>query len=256
MEIATEVFLFLILAAFCASLVDAIAGGGGLLQLPSLLIALPDTPPAQLLGTNKLPSFLGTTSATLSYLKRIRPDFHLVTVMAIPAFIGSALGATIATLIPKDAFRPIILFALIAVFIYTWQKKELGLEAQPARTKRSRTLIGATAGLIIGFYDGIFGPGTGSFLMLILVAFLGFAFLEASVTAKLVNLSTNLGAIIVFGLSGKIIWLLGLGMAIGNILGSYIGARAAIRGGSKLVRNVFLFVTALLIARLARDTFL
>ena len=255
MEITFEVLFFLLLAAFSAGFVDAIAGGGGLIQLPSLLIALPDTPPAQLLGTNKLPSFLGTTSATISYLKRIRPDRHLVMAMAIPAFIGSVLGATVATLIPKDAFRPIILFALLGVFIYTWSKKDLGLHTKPSRAKRERTWIGASAGLTIGFYDGIFGPGTGSFLMLILVVFLGFAFLEASVTAKLVNLSTNLGAIIVFGITGKIIWTLGLAMAIGNILGSYIGARTAIKGGSELVRKVFLCVTALLIARLARDTF-
>lgn len=256
MDISTEVFLFLSLAAFCAGFIDAIAGGGGLIQLPSLLIALPDTPPAQLLGTNKLPSFLGTSGATISYLRRVRPDFKLVTAMAVPAFLGSALGAAVATLIPKDAFRPIILFALIGVFIYTWRKKELGLNAKPTRSRRYRTLIGATTGLIIGFYDGIFGPGTGSFLMLILVALLGFAFLEASVTAKLVNLSTNIGAIIIFGLSGKIIWTLGLGMAFGNILGGYIGAKTALRGGSRLVRSVFLFMTALLIARLAGDTFL
>ncbi|MEY3008513.1 MAG: hypothetical protein RL464_178 [Actinomycetota bacterium] len=256
MEISTGVILFLILASALAGLVDAVAGGGGLIQLPALLVALPKVPPAELLGTNKLPSFLGTASATASYLRKVRPDFRIALAMAIPAFIGSALGATVATLIPKDAFRPLILFALIAVFVYTWRKKELGLsEKKSARTLRTY-FVAILFGLGIGFYDGIFGPGTGSFLMLVLVALLGFAFLEASVTAKIVNLATNLGAIVVFGASAKIIWTLGLAMAIGNVTGGLLGARLAIKGGSRLIRNVFLIVTSLLILRLAIDTFL
>jgi uncharacterized membrane protein YfcA len=176
--------------------------------------------------------------------------------MAIPAFIGAALGATVATLIPKDAFRPIILFALVAVFIYTWRRKELGLTDKKGEKTRRTYLIASFFGLTIGFYDGIFGPGTGSFLMLTLVAILGFAFLEASVTAKIANLATNLGAILVFGASEKIIWTLGLAMAVGNIIGGLIGARLAIKGGSTLIRKVFLVVTSLLILRLAIDTFL
>jgi hypothetical protein len=116
--------------------------------------------------------------------------------------------------------------------------------------------MGAIAGLVIGFYDGIFGPGTGSFLMLILVAIMGFAFLQASVTAKIVNLSTNLGAIVVFGINSQIMWILGLTMAIGNITGGFLGARWALKGGSALIRKVFLVVTTLLILRLAYDTFL
>lgn len=256
MEISIEVILFLILASTFAGLVDAIAGGGGLIQLPALLVSLPQLPPSQLLGTNKLPSFLGTTSATIAYLRRMRPDYRLAIAMSIPAFTGSALGATVATLIPKDAFRPIILFALIGVFSYTLQKKELGLTEEKRFLGRKRLVIGSIAGLSIGFYDGIFGPGTGSFLMLILVTILGFAFLEASITSKIVNLATNFGAILVFGLSGKILWTLGFSMAIGNILGGVIGSRLALRGGSKLIRTVFLAVTAILIMRLAIDIFL
>ncbi len=256
MEISIEVILFLILASAFAGLVDAIAGGGGLIQLPALLVALPQLPPAQLLGTNKLPSFLGTFSATISYLRRLRPDYRLAIAMAIPAFTGSAFGATVATLIPKDAFRPIILFALVGVFTYTLRKKELGLIEAKRYLGRKRLVIGAISGLTIGFYDGIFGPGTGSFLMLILVSILGFAFLEASVTSKIVNLATNLGAIVIFGLSGKILWTLGLAMAVGNVIGGLIGSRLALRGGSRFIRQVFLGVTAMLILRLAFDTFL
>lgn len=256
MEISTEVILFLILVSTFAGLVDSFAGGGGLIQLPALLVALPQLPTAQLLGTNKLPSFLGTCSVTASYLRRLRPDFRLAAAMSIPAFSGSVLGATTAVMIPKDAFRPIILIALIAVFIYTFSRKELGLQENKRFLGRKRLWIGGLFGLAIGFYDGIFGPGTGSFLMLILVSVLGFAFLEASVTSKIVNLATNLGAIIVFGLSGKILWLLGLAMAVDNICGGLIGARLAFKGGSLLIRRAFLAVTALLIIRLMIDTFL
>ena len=256
MEISLEVIIFLILASGFAGFVDSIAGGGGLIQLPSLLISMPNTAPSLLLGTNKLPSFLGTLGATASYLRKVKPDFKLAFVMAVPAFIGSGLGASVATKIPKEAFKPIILFMLIVVALYTWRKKELGLVENFRFARRHQVGMGALAGLVIGFYDGIFGPGTGSFLMLILVALLGFAFLQASVTAKIVNLATNLGAILVFGLNGKILWVLGLTMAIGNVMGGFLGARWAIKGGSALIRKVFLVVTTLLILRLAYDTFL
>ncbi len=256
MEISLEVIIFLVLASGFAGFVDSIAGGVGLIQLPSLLISMPNTAPSLLLGTNKLPSFLGTLGATASYLRKVKPDFKLAFVMAVPAFIGSGLGASVATKIPKEAFKPIILFMLIVVALYTWRKKELGLVENFRFARRHQVGMGALAGLVIGFYDGIFGPGTGSFLMLILVALLGFAFLQASVTAKIVNLATNLGAILVFGLNGKILWVLGLTMAIGNVMGGFLGARWALKGGSALIRKVFLVVTTLLILRLAYDTFL
>ena len=256
MEISLEVIIFLVLASGFAGFVDSIAGGGGLIQLPSLLISMPNTAPSLLLGTNKLPSFLGTLGATASYLRKVKPDFKLAFVMAVPAFIGSGLGASVATKIPKEVFKPIILFMLIVVALYTWRKKELGLVENFRFARRHQVGMGALAGLVIGFYDGIFGPGTGSFLMLILVALLGFAFLQASVTAKIVNLATNLGAILVFGLNGKILWVLGLTMAIGNVMGGFLGARWALKGGSALIRKVFLVVTTLLILRLAYDTFL
>ena len=255
MEISVEVVIFLILASGFAGFVDSIAGGGGLIQLPSLLISMPNTAPSILLGTNKLPSFLGTLGATASYLRKVKPDFKLAFAMAIPAFIGSGLGASVATRIPKEAFKPIILVLLIVVAIYTWRKKELGLAENIRFARHHQVGMGVIAGLVIGFYDGIFGPGTGSFLMLILVALLGFAFLQASVTAKIVNLATNLGAILVFGFNSQIMWTLGLTMAIGNITGGFLGARWAVKGGSGLIRQVFLAVTTILILRLGYDTF-
>lgn len=256
MEVSLEVIIFLVLASGFAGFVDSIAGGGGLIQLPSLLISMPNTAPSILLGTNKLPSFLGTLGATASYLRKVKPDFKLAFAMAVPAFIGSGLGASVATRIPKEAFRPIILVLLIIVALYTWRKKELGLSENFRFARHHQIGMGALVGLVIGFYDGIFGPGTGSFLMLILVALLGFAFLQASVTAKIVNLSTNLGAITVFGINSQIMWMLGLTMAIGNVTGGFLGARWAVKGGSELIRKVFLIVTSLLILRLGFDTFL
>ena len=165
MELSAEVIVFLVLASGFAGFVDSIAGGGGLIQLPSLLISMPNTATSLLLGTNKLPSFLGTFGATASYLRKVKPDFKLALIMAIPAFIGSGLGANVATKIPKDAFKPIILFLLICVAIYTWRKKELGLVENLRFARRHQVAMGALAGLVIGFYDGIFGPGTGSFLI-------------------------------------------------------------------------------------------
>jgi len=147
-----------------------------------------------------------------------------------------------------------VLVLLIAVAIYTFTKPELGQVEAMKHSAKHRMLIGISIALVIGFYDGIFGPGTGSFLVLAMVG-LGFAFLSASAIAKVVNVSTNLGAIIVFGLNGVILWQIGLTLAIANVAGAIIGAKLAIRGGSTLVRKVFLVVTVALIIKVALDTF-
>lgn len=256
MDVSLGVLSLVILAAAFAGLVDSIAGGGGLIQLPSLLVALPNTQTSVILGTNKLSASLGTASATFTYLRKLRPDYKIAVLMAAPAFLGSALGARVATLIPKEAFRPIILIALLVVFTYTFRRKDLGLQDTKTEKSKFRKSKAVFFGTLIGFYDGIFGPGTGSFLMVVLVAVLGYAFLEATVTTKIVNLSTNVGALLVFGFSGEIIWKLGICMAFGNVVGGLVGARLALKGGSSLVRNVFLIATSLLILRLAFDTFL
>ena len=173
-----------------------------------------------------------------------------------PAFIGSMGGASLAAAVPKDFFKPFIVFLLIAVAIYTWRKPELGMNENLKYTHKKRLAIVALIGLLIGFYDGIFGPGTGTFLVFFLVSGIGYAFLKASGTAKLVNISTNAGAILSFQLTGHIWWQLGLLLAFANVTGAIIGSRLAIKGGSPLVRKVFLAVTFLLIARVAWDTFI
>ena len=251
-----EVAIFLAIASGFAGFVDAMAGGGGLIQLPALIVGLPNKELPLILGTNKVPSIFGTTAAARNYFKNIKPDIPLTLSMMGPAFIGSMGGASLAAAVPKDFFKPFIVFLLIAVAIYTWRKPELGINENLKYTHKKRLAIVALIGLLIGFYDGIFGPGTGTFLVFFLVSGIGYAFLKASGTAKLVNISTNAGAILSFQLTGHIWWQLGLLLAFANVTGAIIGSRLAIKGGSPLVRKVFLAVTFLLIARVAWDTFI
>jgi uncharacterized protein len=254
-ELSLATGLFLLSASFLAGFVDSIAGGGGIVQLPALLIGLPNSPAAEVLGTNKLSAVFGTTTAAALYRKEIKPDPRVLLGMAIPAFFGSAAGALLASRIPTSSMRPMILVLLIAVAIYTWLKPDLGKLENLRHVPKQRIQIGAIAGAVIGFYDGIFGPGTGSFLMLILVATLGYAFITASAIAKVVNVATNVGALIVFGINGAVIWQIGIVMGLANITGAVIGSRLAIRGGSTLVRKVFLLVTVVLIVRVGIATF-
>lgn len=216
---------------------------------------MPKTDTVTVLGTNKLGSVFGTTTAAALYRRQIKPDLRVVAAMALPAFIGSAAGASLASRIPTQSMRPIVLVLLIVVAIYTWLKPDLGKIELLRHAPKRRIQISIAAGVIIGFYDGIFGPGTGSFLMLILVVSLGYAFITASAIAKVVNVSTNVGAIVIFGLNGAIIWQLGLILGAANVTGAIFGSRLAIKGGSTLVRKVFLIVTLALIVKVGIDTF-
>ena len=247
--------LFLLAASFFAGFIDSIAGGGGLIQLPALLIGLPKSETAEVLGTNKLSAVFGTTTAAALYRKQIKPDPKILLAMGLPAFLGSAGGAVLASKIPTSSMRPMVLVLLIIVAVYTWFKPDLGKFENLRHLPKRRVQIAALAGVVIGFYDGIFGPGTGSFLMLILVASLGYAFITASAIAKVVNVATNVGAIIVFGINGAVIWQIGIILGVANISGAVIGARLAIKGGSTLVRKVFLIVTVALIVKVGIATF-
>jgi uncharacterized membrane protein YfcA len=247
--------LFLLAASFFAGFIDSIAGGGGLIQLPALLIGLPKSETAEVLGTNKLSAVFGTTTAAALYRKQIKPDPKILIAMGVPAFLGSAGGAVLASKIPTSSMRPMVLVLLIIVAVYTWFKPDLGKFENLRHLPKRRVQIAVIAGVVIGFYDGIFGPGTGSFLMLILVASLGYAFITASAIAKVVNVATNVGAITVFGINGAVLWQIGIILGIANITGAIIGARLAIKGGSTLVRKVFLLVTVALIVKVGIATF-
>ena len=254
LNLSTLTLAALIVAAFVAGWVDAVVGGGGLIQLPALLIGLPsNTAPAVILGTNKISSFCGTATSSLTYALRIPLDWLTVLPLVIASAVGSAIGASLAKLLPKEAFTPIVLAALIGVGIYIWRRPQLGMVSQRKHAGRRHHGWTAVIGLAVGAYDGFLGPGTGSFFVILLVAVLGYGFLEASATAKIANLVTNLAAIVVFAVNGSVLWALGLMMGAANLIGGYLGARTAISRGNSFVRKVFLIVLTGLIIKLAYD---
>lgn len=250
--VTLEIF-FVLVAAFGAGFIDAMAGGGGLIQLPALFAVFPQTPHTTLLGTGKLAGLAGTSSAVARFIRHVRIDWNLVLPAAAGAFVTSLLGAWIATMFSPERFRTLVPLLLAVVLVYTLLHRDLGREHKPRDHGRHRHwLAAATAGLI-GLYDGFFGPGTGSFLVFLFVRLFGLDFLHASASAKIVNASTNTAAVILFGLTGEIFWLLGLGMSACNIAGAQFGSHLAIRRGSVLVRKVFLGVVGTLIAKTAWD---
>jgi uncharacterized membrane protein YfcA len=244
------VLLLLALAGLAAGFVDAVVGGGGLVQLPALLLGLPGASPVQVLATNKLASICGTTVSAATYYRRIRPDPRTFLPLMALAFVGSAGGALLATRIPKEAFDPIVLVALVLVGGYVLLKPRLG-EATSLRFSGSQHLAAAMAtGLAIGFYDGALGPGTGSFFVFTLVGLLGYSFLEASAKARLANWTTNLAALVVFIPAGAVPWKVGLVLGACNLLGGYLGARVAISRGAGFVRVFFMVVVAGFVVRI------
>ncbi|HEU0102603.1 MAG TPA: TSUP family transporter [Mycobacteriales bacterium] len=248
----------LVLCAFSllAGGLDAVVGGGGLVQLPALLLVLPQYPVVALLGTNKLASVVGTASAAATYARRVPVDRALAVPMVVAAFLGSAAGAALATRVPGSALRPVVLVALVAVLVFTWRRPELGEVEALRLTARHQRVVTVAGGAFIGLYDGLVGPGTGSFLVFLLVGAVGLSFLHASATAKAVNTATNLSALLLFALGGHVLWLLGAAMALSNLAGAQLGARLAIRRGSAWVRRVFLVVVSALVLRLAYDVLL
>ena len=249
-------YLVLGLAALFAGMVDAVVGGGGLIQLPALFSTLPAVAPATLLGTSKLAGVWGTAVAAVSFARRVEVTWTTAAPAAVAAFAFAFLGAFTVTRIPPDFLRQLLPFILIAVAIYTFIRKDFGSLHAPAHVGIREKVLAACAGSAIGFYDGFFGPGTGSFLVFIFVRFFGFDFLGASAVAKVVNVACNVAALLWFGYSGHLLWQLGLMMAMCNIVGSLVGTRLAIRHGSVFVRKVFLVVVCALILKTSYDAFL
>lgn len=240
----------LILLASCfAGMVDAIVGGGGLILVPALFAAFPAAPPATLLGTNKCASVWGTAFATLKYSRRVDMRWRALLPAAVCALVGSFVGAWTVTQIDPAFLRKTLPFILLAVLIYTLARKDLGRAHQPHQNQNRERLIACAIGALIGWYDGFFGPGAGSFFIFLLVRFLGYDFLNASASAKLLNVATNIAAIVLFAMKGHIWWQVGLMMAAANVAGSLVGSHLALKHGTGFVRWVFVIVVGVLIVK-------
>ena len=246
--------LALVLAAFVAGAIDAVVGGGGLIQIPALFAVHPGESAATLFGTNKCASVMGTASATWRYARQVSMPWRTIMPAAIAAFALSYLGAAAVAWLPKNAIRPMILVLLIFAAVYTLKRKDFGLEHRPAHTGHRELVYALLLGGAIGFYDGFFGPGTGSFLIFLFIRFFGFDFLHASAGAKVVNVATNLAALAYFVPNGYVLPLLAAMMALSNVSGSLAGTWLALKYGSGFIRRVFLFVVGVLILKFAWDT--
>ncbi len=243
--------LLVLMACAClAGFVDSMVGGGGLIQLPALLNVFPSAPIPLLFGTNKFASFFGTSVSAWHFVRRITIPWHVVGGAALAAFVCSFLGSRSVSLIDPTLLRPVIIVLLLAVLVYTVVRRDLGQVHSPKRSPHARTVIGIAVGAILGFYDGFFGPGTGSFLIFAFVALVGFDFLHASASAKMVNLATNAASLVFFIPTGNVRYELAIGMALANMTGSFIGARLATSKGVAFVRVVFVLVVLALVARL------
>ncbi len=246
--------LALIGFAFVAGFVDAVVGGGGLIQVPALFVLKPDLPPATLFGTNKLSSIVGTANATWQYARRVQLPWRLLFLTAGTAFIFSFLGARAVSVLNPNALRPMIIVLLLVVFVYTLVKKDFGSLHAPKLNASKQRIFGIAVGVVIGFYDGFFGPGTGSFLVFVFVGVFGFSFLAASASAKVINLATNAAALVWFMPAGHVLYQAAVPMALSNLAGSWCGAHLAVKRGSAFVRMFFIGVVALLLARMVWDT--
>ncbi len=248
-------FLLVTLASLLAGFVDAIVGGGGLVLLPALFAAYPGAHAATLLGTNKSASVWGTAFAAAQYTRRVEMRWGaLLPAMAL-CFAGAFAGAWVVTLISPDFLRRLLPLILLAVLLYTLARKQLGRTHAPRFAGRQELLAAGAVGLGIGFYDGFFGPGTGSFFVFLFVRWLGYDFLHASAAAKLLNLSSNIAALILFTLKGHVWWHFALGLALANVVGSLLGTRLALKHGAGFVRGVFIAVVGLLILKTGFDAF-
>ena len=249
-------WLFITLASLLAGFVDAVVGGGGLVMVPALFAAFPAAPPATLLGTNKAASVWGTAMATWQYSRRVQVRWGAMLPAAGAGFVGSFAGAWAVTIMSADFLRKLLPLVLLGVLAYTLAKKELGRHHTPRYTGRQEVLIASLVGVTIGFYDGFFGPGTGSFFVFLFVRLLGYDFLNASASAKLLNCATNIAAILLFAAKGHVWWHFAVTLAVANVVGSLLGTHLALKHGTGFVRGIFIVVVSILILKTGYDAFL
>ena len=239
-------------AAFFAGMVDAVVGGGGLIQIPVLLSSFPQTAIPTLFGTNKVSSIAGTGAALWRYARAVRIPWRLVLPATAAALVGAWLGAAVVAWLSREAMRPLVVAMMLAVAIYTFLRKDLG-QTETHEPRPGDAWRGALFGLVIGLYDGFFGPGTGSFLIFGFVRLFGMDFVRASASAKVINSATNVAAIAFFASHGPILWAVGLTMAVCNLAGAQLGTHLALRHGAGFIRKAFLLVVAVLIVKQLHD---
>ena len=248
--------LIVSLASLLAGFVDSIVGGGGLILVPALFATFPAAAPATLFGTNKGASIWGTAFATWQFSRRVEMRWAALLPAAAAGFVASFAGAWLVTVVSAEFLRKLLPAVLLMVLAYTLAKKELGLNHAPRFSGRKEAWVAAGIGAVIGFYDGFFGPGTGSFFVFLFVRLLGYDFLSASASAKLLNTATNGAALILFVAKGHIWWHFVLAMALANVVGSLLGTRLALKHGTGFVRLVFMGVVSALILKTGFDAFL
>jgi uncharacterized protein len=252
--VSLELVVTVLVAAVVAGWVDAVVGGGGLVQLPALMVA--GIAPVEAMGTNKLSSVFGTTSAAVTYARNTKLDREVALPAGALAVLSAGLGASAAAAISAEVLRPVVMAVLLGVAAFVTLRPALGRTPNPHLRTRARLLTAiAVTGVGIAFYDGIMGPGTGTFLIIAFTTILGLDFVNASATSKIINVGTNVGALVVFDLNGHLLWGLGLGMAVCNIAGAQLGVRMALKRGAAFVRVVLLCVVAAMVARLAWQQF-
>ncbi|MGY4831689.1 TSUP family transporter [Sphaerotilaceae bacterium SBD11-9] len=244
------------LASLFAGFVDAIVGGGGLILVPALFSVFPNAAPATLFGTNKGAAVWGTAWATAQFAKKVSMRWAALLPAAGAALAGSFAGAWTVTLVSAGGLRRALPFVLLTVLAYTLARKDLGRHHAPRFSGRQEALIASAIGGVIGFYDGFFGPGTGSFFVFLFVRLLGYDFLSASASAKLLNTATNSAALVLFAFTGHVWWHIALVMAVANVVGSLLGTRLALKHGAGFVRGVFIAVVSALILKTGYDAFL
>lgn len=248
-------YIVLGFAAFLAGVVDAVIGGGGMVQLPALFIVYPQAIPAALLGTNKLSAAVGTAGAALQYARSVSAPSSIIIPTAAAAFVTAVIGAYAILLLPTEPLRKALPFILVALLAYTLNNR-MGLEHRPHYKPGEEIPIAVAGSSAIGFYDGFFGAGTGAFYKLLFVRGLGYDFINAAAPAKITNVASNLGAVLVFVLAGQMLWDVAAAMAIANFIGGQVGSRIAIRYGSGFIRTAFIVVVSLLILRTFYDAYL
>jgi uncharacterized protein len=248
-------YFFVVTGAIFAGFIDAVVGGGGLVQVPLLLLLFPQLSHVQVIASNRFASVAGTAVAAVQYIRSIGVDTAVVVVAGIASAISSFSGTFVMRLIKPDVFKPVLLVVIAILAVYTFIKKDMGNSHKPRFIGNQSLLVCAIIGLVIGFYNGFIGPGTGSLLVFSMVSVMGMNFMNASASSKLINVIADAASLAGFLINGSVVFKLALPMMAGNMLGSYIGSKTAIARGNRFIRYIFLLIIIILIVRLAWDVF-